>query len=206
MDINHYHRTTAHTRPSLLRESAKQQGVKLKPGVKLLPCVGCSAAKGFSAPVKKTTQSRSDRRHGRVFEDTSGKKPVHSIGGKQYAFIVRADATRVAREYFMKHKSDAPEALKQYLADTRDFGPPVIIRSDDAPEVMYGRFSDICKELGTKREFTSASTPQLNGVAERGLTLIEKLAKASVFQAKVSFVGMELPSMDRLWAEAHNLA
>ena len=84
---------------------------------------------------------------------------MHSIGGKQYAFIVRADATRVAREYFMKHKSDAPEALKQYLADTRVFGPPVIIRSDDAPEVMYGRFSDICKELGTKREFTSASTP-----------------------------------------------
>ena len=62
------------------------------------------------------------------------------------------------------------------------------------------------QELGIKREFTSASTPQLNGVAERGLTLIEKLAKASVFQANVSFVGMELPSMDRLWAEAHNFA
>ena len=59
VDINHYHRTTAHTHPRLLRESAKQQGVKLKPGVKLLPCVGCSAAKEFSAPVKKTTQSLS---------------------------------------------------------------------------------------------------------------------------------------------------
>ena len=131
---------------------------------------------------------------------------MHSIGGKQYAFIVRDDATRMSREYFMKHKSDAPEALKQYLADTRDVGPPAIIRSDDAPELMYGRFSDICKEIVIKREFNSASTPQLNGVAERGLTLIEKIAKASVFQAKVSFVGMELPSMDRLWAEAHNLA
>ena len=65
---------------------------------------------------------------------------------------------------------------------------------------------NICKELGIKRDFTSASTPQLNGVAERGLTLIEKLAKASVFQAKVSFGGMELPSMDRLWAGAHNFA
>ena len=103
----------------------------------------------------------------------------------------------------MKHKSDAPEALKQYLADTRDVGPPAIIRSDDATELMYGRFSDICKELGIKREFTSASTSQLNGVAERGLTLIEKLAKASVFQAKVSFVGMELPSMDRLLSLIH---
>ena len=66
----------------------------------------------------------------------------------------------------MKHKSDAPEALKQYLADTR-VGPSVIIRSDDAPELMYGRFSNICKELGIKREFMSASTAQLNVVAER---------------------------------------
>ena len=53
------HRTTAHTYSRLLRESARQQGVKLKPGVKLLPCVGCSTAKGFSAPVKKTTECRS---------------------------------------------------------------------------------------------------------------------------------------------------
>ena len=53
VDINQYHRTTAHTHPRLLRESARQQGVKLKPGVKLLPCAGCSTAKGFSAPVKK---------------------------------------------------------------------------------------------------------------------------------------------------------
>ena len=83
---------------------------------------------------------------------------MHSIGGKQYAFIVRDDATRMSREYFKKHESGAPEALKQYLADTR-VGPSVIIRSDDAPELMYGRFSDICKELGIKREFTSASTP-----------------------------------------------
>ena len=53
VDINHYHRTTAHTHPRLLRKSAEQQGVKLRPGVKLLPCVGCSTAKGISAPVPK---------------------------------------------------------------------------------------------------------------------------------------------------------
>ena len=108
------------------------------------------------------------------------------IRDRQYAFIVHDDATGMSREYFMTHKSDAPEALKPYLADTRDFGPPAIIRSDDAPELMYGRFSDVCKELGIMREFTSVRTPQLNGVAERGLALIGKLAKASVFQAKVS--------------------
>ena len=31
----------------------------LNPGVKLLPCVGCSASKGYSAPVPKVTYTRS---------------------------------------------------------------------------------------------------------------------------------------------------
>ena len=53
------------------------------------------------------------------------------------------------------------------MADTNAAGPPKIIRSDDAPELMGGRFAVICRKLNIKREFTSA--PQLSGVAERGL-------------------------------------
>ena len=37
VDINHYHRTTAHTHPRLLRATAVQPGVKLDPKIKLLP-------------------------------------------------------------------------------------------------------------------------------------------------------------------------
>ena len=41
----------------------------------------------------------------------------------------------MSKEYFAKHKSDAPEALDQYLADTRDVVSPEIIHSNDAPEL-----------------------------------------------------------------------
>ena len=204
MDINKYHRTTAHTHPRLLRESTRQQGVKLKLGVKLLPCVRCSTAKGFSAPVKKTTKCRSDTKQGRVFVDLSGKKPVPSMGGKQYGMIFRDDATRMSKEYFVKHKSNAPKALDQYLVDTRDIGRPEIIRSDDAPELKGGRFAETCTKYHINREFNAARTPQLDGVAGRGPTLIEEVAKASAFQAKVSYVSMQLPATETLWAEAHN--
>ena len=183
MDINQYYRTTAHTYPRLLRESARQQGVNLKLGVKLLPCVGCCTAKGFSAPVK-TTECRSDKKHGRVYVDLSGKKPVLSMSGKKYGTIFRDGATSTSTKYFVKQKSDAPKAIDQHLADTRDIGPPEIIRFDDAPELEGGRFAESCRKHHIKREFTSASTPQLNGVAELDLTLIEKVAKASTFQAK----------------------
>ena len=64
----------------------------------------------------------------------------------------------------------------------------------------------ICRKHRIKREFTSADRPQLNGVAERGLTLIEKLAKAAAFQARVSFVNEGIPATASLWSEAHNYA
>ena len=108
--------------------------------------------------------------------------------------------------YFIRKKSESPDALDQFLADIREYGPPKIIRTDDAPQLKAGKFDEICRKLHIKREFTSANTPQLNGVAERGLTLIEKVAKVSAYQAKVSFVGMDLPPMDRLWTDNHHNA
>ena len=44
----------------------------------------------------------------------------------------------------------------------------------------------------------------MTGCLRKFLTLIEKVAKASAFQEKVSFVGMQLPATETLWAEAHN--
>ena len=98
----------------------------------------------------------------------------------------------------MRKKSESLDALDQFLADTREYGPSKIIRTDYAPQLKAGKFDEICRKLHIIREYTSANTQQLNGVAERGLTLIEKVAKASAYQAKVSFVGMDLPPMDRL--------
>ncbi|CAN0246884.1 unnamed protein product, partial [Scytosiphon promiscuus] len=174
VDINAYHRSTSHTHPRLLAHSAKQQGVTLKKGGQLHPCVGCSAAKGFNAPVKKSTECRSDEKLGRVFVDLSGIKPVKSHGGKQYSMVFRDDKSRMTWEYYLRSKDEAPIALEEWLTDVRSVGVPKIIRSDDASELRGGRFSEICRTHRIKREFTSADRPQLNGVAERGLTLIAK--------------------------------
>ena len=143
---------------------------------------------------------------GRIFVDERGEKPVASTGGKKYSTIFRGDAMRMSWIYFTRKKFESPDALDQFLADTREYGPPKIIRTDDAPQLKAGKFDEICRKLHIKRKITSANTPQLNGVAERGLTLIEKVAKASAYQAKVSLVGMDLPPMDRLWTDNHHNA
>ena len=58
MDINAYHRSTAHTHHRLLLRSAEQQVMKPKRN-KLLPCVGCWMAKGISALLNKVTECHS---------------------------------------------------------------------------------------------------------------------------------------------------
>ena len=82
-----------------------------------------------------------------------------SYGGSFYAMIFRDDMTRMTWEYFLPRKSDAPRALKQWLADIRDVGVPKIIRSDDASELVGGEFDKVCRDHRIKREFTSADTP-----------------------------------------------
>ena len=150
VDINHYHRTTAHIHPRLLRATAEQQGVKLDPKIKLLPCVESSAAKGLSARLNKTTQCRSDRTMGKSFVDESGENPVASKGGKKYSIIFRDDATRMSWIYFVRKKSESPDALDQFLADTREYGPPKIIRTDDALQLKAGKFDEIVESYTSK--------------------------------------------------------
>ena len=56
-----------------------------------------------------------------------------------------------------------------------------------------------------EQEFTPAYSPQFNGVAERGLGIIEAAAMAARIQAKV-FDYVQLPKIDKFWAEAMHWA
>ena len=85
--------------------------------------------------MNKTTECRSDKKMGRIFVDERGEKPVAFKGGKKYSIIFRDDATRMSWIYFMRKKCESPDALDQFLTDTREYGPPQIIRNDDAPQL-----------------------------------------------------------------------
>ena len=76
-------------REDLLRKTAKQIGVKLQG--QLIPCQGCSGAKGIRKPAKPFTYIRAAKPADRFFIDLSGPKSVQSPGGKEYMTIVRDD-------------------------------------------------------------------------------------------------------------------
>ena len=60
-----------------------------------------------------------------------------------------------------------------------------MVISDNGGEFFGRESASVCNELLIKQEFTPAFSPQYNGVAERGLGLIEEAAMAARLQAKV---------------------
>ena len=137
--------------------------------------------------------------------DLSGPKVVESLERKRYTLIVRDDSSRCTWVYFMRHKSDAAKMFVQFLADARADGVPstvVIVRSDGGDELRGGKFGDLCRSRGIKREFTTADSPQINGVTEDVLGLIETAAMAGRIQARELFPGAQLPATESLWTEA----
>ena len=90
-------------REDLLRKTAKQIGVKLQG--QLVPCQGCSEAKGIRKPVKPFTYTRATKPAERCFVDLSGPKSVKSMGGNKYMMIVRDDFSRFTRVFFQRRDS-----------------------------------------------------------------------------------------------------
>ena len=69
-------------------------------------------------------------------------------------------------------------------------------------EVVNSAFGNPCRSRGIEQEFATTDSPQLNGVAERELGLIETAAMACRIQAQELLPGAQLPAIASFLAEA----
>ena len=112
---------------------------------------------------------------------------MESYRGKRYTLIVHGNLLWNMWVYLMRYKSDDAENFGNVLACTRADGVPqqvVIVRFDGGGEFRWGNFGDLCRSRGFKQEFTTAVCPDLNGVAERALGLIETAVMAGGVHAR----------------------
>ncbi|GJY96432.1 retrovirus-related pol polyprotein from transposon TNT 1-94 [Tanacetum coccineum] len=125
--------------------------------------------------------------------------PVQSLGGANYFVSFIDDYSRRCWVYPIKKKSDVFEVFKVYKAwvelDTRK--KIKCLRTDNGGEYTGDEFDTFYMQEGIKRQFTTAYTPQQNGVAEQmNRTLLER---ARVMLATAS-LGKSF------WAKAVNIA
>ncbi|CAN0431803.1 unnamed protein product [Ascophyllum nodosum] len=146
--------------------------------------------------VPKSTETRADKRTGRVFIDLAGPFHAESLAGSRFAMLCVDDFSRYKIVAFMAKTSDATAVLRAIIA--RYFAPAElnigVIRTNTGGE-FQGAFQSLLAELDIKRARTPPCTPQYNGVVERTLGFLRDKTVALLR-------GVTEGASERLWAEA----
>ncbi|GJY67091.1 retrovirus-related pol polyprotein from transposon TNT 1-94 [Tanacetum coccineum] len=118
-----------------------------------------------------------------------------SINGKKYILVIVDDYSRYTWVYFLHSKDETPEIIKKFIAQAQlNYKAKVCkIRTDNGTEFKNATLKAHYEKLGIMQQFSTARTPQQNGVVERrNRTLVEA--------ARTMLIFSRLPEF--LWAEA----
>ena len=128
----------------------------------------------------------------------SGPHP-QGYDGLQYLMVVIDDFTRFINVYLLKDRSQALFALKKYRQEMESrIGKKLrAIRSDQARELQSKEFNDYLMNNQIRREKSTAHLSQQNGIAERAIQEINKIARKNMIAASAP---------KKYWPEAVRIA
>ena len=142
--------------------------------------------------LSKTTNNRNhepDERATKPLElihsDLAGPIDPVAKDGFRYAMNFIDDYSGATAVYFLKKKSDAPIALKKYLADSSPYGDAKKFRSDNGGEYVSEEFEQILLDERKRHEFTAPFSPHQNGTAERSWRTLFEVARSMIIEAKL---------------------
>ncbi|MCL6739517.1 integrase catalytic domain-containing protein, partial [Streptomyces neyagawaensis] len=108
--------------------------------------------------------------------DLFGPVNVQTPAGKKYTIVIVVEFSRFSWVIFLRSKSDAaPEIISFIKQMELKFSKKVCqLRSDNGTEFRNVTLESFCADKGISQNFSSARTPEQNGVVERkNRTLIE---------------------------------
>ena len=110
-----------------------------------------------------------------VHTDIGG--PVEPIAKDGFRYIINFvdDYSSAIFVYFLKNKSDAFHALRNFLSDSAPYGKVKRLRSDNGGEFVSHQFEAETLSNRFKHEFTAPHSPHQNGTAERNWRTLLKL-------------------------------
>ena len=161
-------------------------------------CAGCQYGKAHHLPYEESKFKAKEPLE-LIHSDVLGPITQASIGGMKYMVTFIDDFSRYVWVYFMKEKSETLSKFKEFKnAAEAEVGKRVrCLRTDNGGEYTSDEFSDFLQKCKMRHQFTCASTPQQNGVAERKNRHLTEVCR-SMLHAK------NVPR--RFWAEAMKTA
>eukprot|EP00253_Pinus_taeda_P025826 PITA_25826 len=111
-----------------------------------------------------------------VYTDLCGPSRKKSPRGEEFFILFIHDFSRMCWIGLLKHKYEAFEKFKAFKALVENESDHKIkcLRSDRGGEFTSDEFFDFCEQHGIKRQFSTARTPQQNGVVESMNKLFNK--------------------------------
>jgi hypothetical protein len=166
------HRILGHVSQSAVKAAVEKgliTGVELDPTSEPEFCDACEKGKAARQPFPKESKRRASAYGELIHTDLWGPVQTVSIGGSSYYMSFTDDFSREMQILFLKLKSEALGAFKQYEAQlTRQHDVKIkTLRSDRGGEYLSAEFDVYLKAQGIRRELTVHDSPQQNGVAER---------------------------------------
>ena len=179
-DVNLWHSRLGHVCDKVLEKMTNEdvvKGVNVGKMVERDFCEGCARGKIHRTTPKGTGDTKTTRRLELVHSDVCGPMHVKSMGGKCYVMTLTDDYTRIARVYFLTHKSEALDSFKDFHARVvGETGENIgSLRSDRGGEYVSKQFAAYLRVSRINQQVTDPDTPEQNGISERlNRTLIEK--------------------------------
>jgi hypothetical protein len=149
-DITIASTNTSHRNPRINEELLSQRwGIGLETAKQTLKVTTQKGVRYAIGPLDRRFKTKQAQlrynqlssRHGRFYTDTMFSS-IPSIGGKKMAQLYTNDLL-FTRIYPMKLKSETADTLQALI---HEIGIPHAIHSDDAKEIMHGKFKSLCSD------------------------------------------------------------
>ncbi|GJW31548.1 retrovirus-related pol polyprotein from transposon TNT 1-94 [Tanacetum coccineum] len=141
-------------------------------------CSACERGKSKKAshPPKLVPSSHSKLEL--LHMDLCGPMRVASINGKKYILVIVDDYSRSTWVYFLHIKDETPNIIKKFIAQVQlNYDAKIHkIRTHNGTEFKNATLKAHYEKLGIMQQFSTARTPQQNGIVKRhNRTLVEKV-------------------------------
>lgn len=158
-------------------------------------CEGKMSRHKFPKESKHCTESKLDLIH----SDLCGPMEVNTPSGNRYILTLIDDYSRFCFVYFLKHKSEAIDRIKEFVALVKNNFQKNMkrFRSDRGGEFISKSMKEFFSSEGIIHEKSVPGCPQQNGIAERKNRYLVEMARCLLFQSNLD---------KKYWAEAVNTA
>ena len=181
--LDEWHQVLGHMcYADILRLPSVVKNMKISKSTPVKTCEICILSK-MSRKISTMPDDRGSKPFESVHVDLNGPIMEPNPNDYKYVFGVVCDYSQFLSTYMLKSKSDSPEALHLFLADTSPFGTILKLRSDNGMEFCSNLFNDILTKHKIRHDCSSPWSPHMLGHIERQWRTIFNTSRSLLYDS-----------------------